>query len=115
MITFLKKWFTGVVLKRMVYSGAKWVVTFAASHGISLVASWHGYTVNLEDQAAMAAFIATALKFAEHHLALAYPQLAWLDGLGPQDIVVVPGSAPAVDPGPIIPSVIVEEQPHGQD
>ena len=76
----LKWWLVSIVPKKMVASAAKLITAFAISHGIKLVAGYHGYPLNIQDEAGLVVLFNTGLKALEHWLATKFPALAWLNG-----------------------------------
>ncbi len=81
----VKRWILSVVVKKMVASAAKSVVTLASTYGISVVATYGGMTLDLGDQAGIAVLINTGLKGAFHALSHKFPSLSWLS---PHDEIV---------------------------
>lgn len=92
---FIKKWLFSVVLKRTVVSLAKAVASFAVTHGISLVANYKGYTINLQNQAAIAALLIAGIKPLEHWAAAKFPCMAFLNGIDNAPDAPAPGAAAA--------------------
>ena len=102
----IKQWILSVGLRRVVTSIAKTIVSMAAAHGIAFVGSFHGITINLEDQAGIAALLNGGFKWIEHTLATKWPSLSWLNGVDATSLTapVPPGPANAVFPvGPMHP------------
>ena len=74
----IKRWLLSVVVKKMVASAAKSIVTLASTYGVAVVASYGGYTLDLKDQAGVAVLINTGLKGLFHTLSHKFPSLSWL-------------------------------------
>ena len=75
----IKRFFVGVVMKKVVLSASKLIVSFAVAHGIKLIAGYDGLTINIQDEAGMVVLFNTGLKAFEHYLSHKFPSLAWLD------------------------------------
>ena len=104
---FIEKYILTDVLKKVVASAVKLVASFATAHGIALVAAYHGYAVNVQDQAGLTVLFNSALKAAEHYLSQKYPALAFLntvddapDGMPPASVMAQPLCAAVLPPAP---------------
>ena len=77
-MNFIKVWIVKIGLHKAVASAAKLIASYAVSHGIKVIAGYHGWSINLQDEAGLVLVINSGLKVLEHNLAAKYPSLSWL-------------------------------------